>query len=497
MLKSILDPSKMTFLRLEATSMRTERIRMRRTIPNRWLGLAGLATAIQLAGCASGVRPIVLSEVVGKLPGTNLATAAKAPSAPYTETFTDSSTLPANSANVAAGPGAASPSLAKAAVTSPLSDGAIAQVAYHEAPGNCGPGGCRSGVGVPGTAGCPHCVNGLQGNGAFAGVDGANAMACPPGLSQPAWPAFIPNPQGIDPNEFLCNGEDAPPAARAHVGDGIVGVGLEDTVARYTTDRGVVHVEPSNRVCIYAPRFGTVRRVTGAELGELAIGPRRVLRQDSPIGVDREIPGLAITGRDRLYRSDWVRGPDAVRMRDRGVPVENVLQPLLAEEVLDLLANLSIIQRGILEQADLPILERCVQAAVVWSVDQEVAVVINGQTAATVTRDQAARELVVYEFPDGRLRICKGADAADGVSGDIVTFVLRIDNVGDSPLRDVVVTDSLTTRLEYVVDSQTSSRDAEFSFAANEGQSLRLTWKIPGELKVGEGATIQFKCKVR
>jgi len=105
--------------------------------------------------------------------------------------------------------------------------------------------------------------------------------------------------------------------------------------------------------------------------------------------------------------------------------------------------------------------------------------------------------LVVYEFPDGRLRICKGADVADGVSGDTVTFVLRIDNVGDSPLRDVVVTDNLTTRLEYLADSQTSSREAEFSFAANEGQSLRLTWKIPGELKVGEGATIQFKCKVR
>ncbi len=497
MRNSILDPSKMTFLRLEATSMRTERILMRRAIPSRWLGLVGLVAAIQLVGCATGVRPIVLSDVVGKLPGANLTTDAETHSAPYTETFSDSSAFPATAASVAARARTANPSAGPTAVTSRLSDGPVAQVAYQEVPGHCGPGGCRLGVGVPGIAGCPSCVNGLQGNGAFAGMGGASGVACPPGLSPSGWPSFIPNPQGIDPNEFLCNGDDAPPAARAHVGDGIVGVGLEDTVARYTTDRGAVHVEPSNRVCIYAPRFGTVRRVTGAELGELAVGPRRVLRQDSPIGVDHEIPGLAVTGRDRLYRSDWVRGPDAVRMRDRGVPVENVLQPLLAEEVLDLLANLSIIQHGILEQDDLPILERCVQAAVVWSVDQEVAVVINGQTAATVTRDQAARELVVYEFPDGRLRICKGADVADGVSGDTVTFVLRIDNVGDSPLRDVVVTDNLTTRLEYLADSQTSSREAEFSFAANEGQSLRLTWKIPGELKVGEGATIQFKCKVR
>jgi hypothetical protein len=26
---------------------------------------------------------------------------------------------------------------------------------------------------------------------------------------------------------------------------------------------------------------------------------------------------------------------------------------------------------------------------------------------------------------------------------------------------------------------------------------LRLTWKLAGELKVGEGATIEFKCRVR
>jgi uncharacterized repeat protein (TIGR01451 family) len=494
---STFDTSKTTFLGLEATSMRTQRNRMRRTIPSQWLGLAGLAAAIQLVGCASGVRPVVLSDVVSKLPSANLTTAADANSAAYSETFSDFSSIPATSATVYARPGNEQRSRGASAGTSRLSDEPVVQVAYQEVSGNCGPGACRWGVAGPGTGACPSCANGMQGCGTFAGMGGANGGICPPGLSPSGWPAFIPNPQGIDPNEFLCNGDDAPPAARAHVGDGIVGVGLEDTVARYTTDRGAVHVEPSNRVCIYAPRFGTVRRVTGAELGELAVGPRRVLRQDSPIGVDHEVPGLAVTGRDRLYRSDWVRGPDAVRMRDRGVPVENVLQPLLAEDVLELLANLSIIQRGVLEQEDLPILERCVQAAVVWSVDQEVGVVINGQTAATVTRDQAARELVVYEFPDGRLRICKCSDVADGVSGDIVTFVLRIDNVGDSPLRDVVVTDSLTTRLEYVADSQTSSREAEFSFAENEGQSLRLTWKIPGELKVGEGATIQFKCKVR
>ncbi|RPH77443.1 MAG: hypothetical protein EHM77_08020, partial [Planctomycetaceae bacterium] len=64
--------------------MRTERILMRRAIPSRWLGLVGLVAALQLVGCASGVRPIVLSDVVGKLPGANLTTDAETHSAPYT-----------------------------------------------------------------------------------------------------------------------------------------------------------------------------------------------------------------------------------------------------------------------------------------------------------------------------------------------------------------------------------------------------------------------------
>ncbi len=312
------------------------------------------------------------------------------------------------------------------------------------------------------------------------------------------YPAFIPNPQGIDGNEFLCDGGDAPPAARARVGDQIVGVGLEDTVARYTTDRGEVNVTASNQVCLYAPRFGVVRRVTGAELGELAIGPQRVLHRDGPIRIEREQPGLSVTGRDALVLRERTRGPDAMRARDRGVPVENVLQPVLAAESLALLANLAIINRGVLIDRDKALIEEASLAATIWSVDQEVVVAVAGQTAATITRDQAAHELVVYELADaGRLRVCKLADKRDALPGEIVTFVLRIDNVGDSPLHDIVLTDNLTTRLEYVPESQTSTRVAEFSTQENEGSSLRLTWKFSEELNVGEGATVEFKCKVR
>ncbi|TVP99855.1 MAG: DUF11 domain-containing protein [Planctomycetaceae bacterium] len=463
----------------------------------RWstgLALVGITWLVPLVGCGGGHRTTVLSEVVGRGPLAN-------PSAPAF-----SSEQPHPTRSVVAEPPrieSARPTVAQAAESAGAAgySGDIRQAGYGEMEGGqavsragaVASPGCPSGHCVAGGGACWACASARQGG---LGMAAAGSF-CPPGAAGYPGPGWVPNPQGIDPNEFLCNGDDAPPPARAAAGDRIVGVGLEDTVARYTTERGDVHVEPSNRVCVYAPRFGTVRRVTGAELGELAVGTRRVARQDGPIGIDRELPGLAVTGRDRPGRNDRTRGPDALRARDRGVPMENVLQPLLAAEVLELLANLSIIQRGELILDDLPLLERCVEAAITWSVDEEVAAVVAGQTAATVIRDQVARELVVYEFPDGRLRICKVADRADAAPGDTVTFMLRVDNVGDSPLRDIVITDSLTTRLAYVEDSQVSSREAEFSVIENEGQSLRLTWKLAGELKVGEGATIEFKCRVR
>lgn len=341
--------------------------------------------------------------------------------------------------------------------------------------GQCQTPGCNNG--------CMNCAPGAFGD-----------QACgPAGMMLP----MIPNPQGIDGNEFLCNGGDQLPKARARVGDQIIGVEVEDTVARYTTVRGETHVTPSNRVCVYAPRFGSVRRVTGADVGEIAIGPQKMLHRDTPIGVDYDEPGLAVTGRDLPIRNDLVRGPDAMRARDRGVPVENVLQPQMAEDVLALLASLSIMNRGILVKDDLPIILIGDQAATIWSVDQEVVVAVAGEVAATITRDQTARELVVYELPNGRLRICKVADRGDALPGETVTFLLRVDNVGDSPLSDIVLTDSLSARLQYVPDSQKNTVNAEFSTSVNDDNSLRMTWKFAEELKVGEGTTIEFKCKVR
>ncbi len=114
-----------------------------------------------------------------------------------------------------------------------------------------------------------------------------------------------------------------------------------------------------------------------------------------------------------------------------------------------------------------------------------------------VTRDQSTHGLVVYELPNGRLRLVKLADRGDALPGEMVTFILRVDNVGESTLTDVVITDSLAGRLQYVPDSQTSTAEASFATATNDDQSLQVTWKLHEPLEVGQGVVIEFKCLVR
>ena len=67
---------------------------------------------------------------------------------------------------------------------------------------------------------------------------------------------------GIGPaDEYLCDGGDFGLPAAVRQDWGIDGLEQEDTIAHYDTVDGRTVVAPSNRVCIYAPRFGVVRRV--------------------------------------------------------------------------------------------------------------------------------------------------------------------------------------------------------------------------------------------
>lgn len=64
-------------------------------------------------------------------------------------------------------------------------------------------------------------------------------------------------------DEYLCDGGDQGVSVRVRRDWSVDGLDLEDTIVHYDTLDGQTHVEPSNVVCLYAPRFAAVRKIYG------------------------------------------------------------------------------------------------------------------------------------------------------------------------------------------------------------------------------------------
>jgi uncharacterized repeat protein (TIGR01451 family) len=306
------------------------------------------------------------------------------------------------------------------------------------------------------------------------------------------------NTYGTDPQEFLCDGGDYDSNARLRLDDTIAGLDPEDTIVHYTTEAGDIEIEASNRVCLYAPRFGSVRRVTGAIAGGRAVTASQVDLPRGPISYEHELPGLVVTDTTELAHADVSRRVDAMRERNRGVPVEGILQPEQADDVLAALATILPLNLYEIQDEQKALLEELALAAVTWTLDEAVEVAIEDLKPPTLTRDENVAGLTVYEFPDaGRLRICKLADRQHAQPGEIVNFSLQVVNVGDRPVVLVPITHTLTTLLVFVADSQPCSAGADFEALENDSESLQLIWRLTDSLKVGETATMRFRCKVR
>jgi uncharacterized repeat protein (TIGR01451 family) len=160
--------------------------------------------------------------------------------------------------------------------------------------------------------------------------------------------------------------------------------------------------------------------------------------------------------------------------------------------------DISELQRELLTNTEKARLAQMIQAAAAWTHDAAVQVVIDNIAAQQGTASVAAESVHVYSLEGKpRLRVCKLASRHEARPGEEVEFTLQFENVGDQTIGNVTVIDNLTTRLEYVENSQSCSLEANFSATPNEGNSSRLRWEIVAPIEVGEGGVIRFRCRVR
>lgn len=81
--------------------------------------------------------------------------------------------------------------------------------------------------------------------------------------------------------------------------------------------------------------------------------------------------------------------------------------------------------------------------------------------------------------------------------GDVVTFTIRYHNGTRGPATDLMLSDSLSGRLEYVAGSAKSDRPTNVTTVDNEAGSAIVRFEIPGPIPAGQSGMVTFQARVR
>jgi uncharacterized repeat protein (TIGR01451 family) len=310
----------------------------------------------------------------------------------------------------------------------------------------------------------------------------------PPGIALP-WPR----------DEYLADGGDSGVQVAVTADRQVRGLEMEDTVAHYDTVDGRTVVEPSNRVYLYSPRFASVRQVVGVKEDE---------QMDRSVGV--YLPDQAVSQEDRrtlgahkqqiqIVGQIGQKSITTFRSKQGDGAVSTAIGPRSFKDGFQPYENLATIRTGKYEAAEMAWLARGSTAAITWTHDQGLQVLLDTRSAAAVARHEKVESVFTVGEPptQAKLRIVKVASTQFAEPGDTIDFTIRFDNVGSQPIRSVTILDNLTPRLEYAPDSSQSSVAAKFSSSRSEGDSLVLRWELAEPLQPGRGGVLRFTCRVR
>ncbi|MGH7223259.1 MAG: hypothetical protein ACRELF_08525, partial [Gemmataceae bacterium] len=348
----------------------------------------------------------------------------------------------------------------------------------------------------------------------FPGEKVLMPAAAPPCLLWDCRPFYDPRLGPKPPSEECLNdGGDHGNRAGFDGNGQLAGVEPEDTVAEYTDSRGRRHVTHSNRVCLCVPRFAVLRRETPLSRYNGVLGVSDTHKVQYQRRFDALTPPLQTRAYEQLQGARGRERPsiNEVVARTIGVTHFEVLQatdvPLGTIALLGTKAmrTLSEVERTRLVRQ----LELTRQLSSRESLQQSASVTVTSVVGRIeggpriVQTEAETRDLTVCCNealpcpPDKPLVLIKCADRQSAQIGDVVTFILKYSNHGGRPIADVAVTDSLTTRLEYVAGSAQSDRPAVFTTQANEAGSLILRWEITGRLMPGSNGVVRFQARVR
>ncbi len=333
---------------------------------------------------------------------------------------------------------------------------------------------------------CPACLAGQVGSVPPYIVH--DSYQCPPNF-----------PPIRHKDEYLCDGGDGFPSVAVHKDFSVIGLEMEDTIVHFDTIDGKRTVVPSNPVCIYAPRFAAVRKVTNPVLSEGALPSLDLKDRMKLASNDENLPTGFLNQPRQLVQQLGRENTSIYRDRNRGVGLENVQHLRAYVGGVAAWTDFEVVRTGTFKEEDKPRLAQAAAAAITWTDLQAVQILIKETPASVLSETTSGQSVYRYEMPPGKpkMRVIKLASKKEAQGGEIVEFTLRYDNIGNEQVGNVTLIDNLTTRLEYVKDSAKSSLEADFFTVENEGDSLILRWEIIEPIDPGKGGVITFKCRVR
>lgn len=301
------------------------------------------------------------------------------------------------------------------------------------------------------------------------------------------------------PDEYLFDGGDRLYPVH-YDGDIMVGVESEDTVAEFRDHKGDRKVKASNRVAIYSPRFSAVRSFTGLAEG---FNIQRLISNVDQVqgaGLRQKVGGKTGVQRDRVQ---GVR----VRSRASGIFSQTTRKNVTGSRVItqhvklmNVFEEAQFLHDGKMRQSEMAQLHRGMNSAATWSRELNPVLVASLSATQEVYANFKVAELVGIDEghkKPGHLRLVKLADKEVAKPGDVITFTIRFDNLGDRELQNVRLIDNLTPRLEYIDDSATSDLPATINVDDNGEGSHILRFELDNPLAGHTGGVITFQAQLR
>lgn len=323
---------------------------------------------------------------------------------------------------------------------------------------------------------------------------GKCGVACGPvcGKTPPAGRPWLPK------DEYLCDGGDRGDPERFGGEGNLAGIDPRDAIIQFDDGRKTRRL-PTNMVCVYAPRFAEVR---------VSVGPNEALKVEGTADMkhaEKQAQESAKLGPKRLVQN---QAAEAERNRARASGLGSRTRAGIHAEFLkplgyDNMAQLALARKE--QDAEIALNRLKAQAfrdrAKFQGIKTAESAVIKGRVdgAGQTVMAWTPQETVGVETPPNRpgLAVLKRVSAGEAEPGDTLTYVIQYRNMGNTPIRDVTIADSLLSRLNYVKGSARGPKGTRFTADENNAGSAELKWFLPEPIAPGASGYVSFQVIVR